>query len=263
LNTISSSNLNFVYFNFKIMNKEFWMKRKLPAPERLHLILMLTLTFSTGVVDAVGYLGLDRVFTGNMTGNVVVLGMALAGGANLPVLRPALALLGFMLGAAIAGRLLRKEPPGWCHRTSGAFLVVAVGLSAIALFTFLVPGGDKDAAGTAVTTVLAVLMGIQAATARRLKVTDVTTVVVTSTITALASESRLAGGTSKFWVRRALAIALILLGAVAGGTVLHWHLWLGLALSAALTTAVVAIGHARYRHDGTLARLSELQTAGS
>ena len=43
---------------------------------RVHLVLMLALTFATGVIDAVGYLGLDRVFTGNMTGNVVILGMA-------------------------------------------------------------------------------------------------------------------------------------------------------------------------------------------
>lgn len=39
----------------------------------VHLALMLALTFATGIIDAVGYLGLDRVFTGNMTGNVVVL----------------------------------------------------------------------------------------------------------------------------------------------------------------------------------------------
>jgi uncharacterized membrane protein YoaK (UPF0700 family) len=29
--------------------------------ERVHLGLMLALTFSTGIVDAVGYLGLDKV----------------------------------------------------------------------------------------------------------------------------------------------------------------------------------------------------------
>jgi hypothetical protein len=48
--------------------------RSLPT-SRLHLLQMLALTSSTGiVVDAVGYLGLDQVFTGNMTGNVVVPG---------------------------------------------------------------------------------------------------------------------------------------------------------------------------------------------
>ena len=62
---------------------------------RMHLWLMLVLTFTTGINDAVGYLGLDKVFTGNMTGNVVVLGMALAGGSGLPIVGPALALVGF------------------------------------------------------------------------------------------------------------------------------------------------------------------------
>lgn len=62
-------------------------------PARLHVGLMQTLTFATGITDAVGFLGLDRVFTGNMTGNVVILGMGLAGADELPVLGPALAVL--------------------------------------------------------------------------------------------------------------------------------------------------------------------------
>ncbi|MEC5150133.1 DUF1275 family protein [Cryobacterium sp. GrIS_2_6] len=52
----------------------------------LHLGLMLALAFSTGLADAVGHLGLDKVFTGNMAGNGVILGMALAGASNLSVL---------------------------------------------------------------------------------------------------------------------------------------------------------------------------------
>ena len=56
--------------------------------ERMHLALMLVLTFTTGINDAVGYLGLDKVFTGNMTGNVVILGMALTGADGLPIILP-------------------------------------------------------------------------------------------------------------------------------------------------------------------------------
>jgi hypothetical protein len=47
---------------------------------------MIALTVVTGVVDAVGFRGLDRVFTGNMTGNIVILGMGVAGADELPVL---------------------------------------------------------------------------------------------------------------------------------------------------------------------------------
>ena len=72
--------------------------RRTPAAS-VHLGSMLALTFATGIIDAVGYLGLDRVFTGNMTGNVVVLGMALAGGNGLPVVGPLVALAGFVAGA--------------------------------------------------------------------------------------------------------------------------------------------------------------------
>ena len=43
---------------------------------------LLVLTFSTGLVDAVSYLGLGRVFTANMTGNIVLLGFGIAGSAR-------------------------------------------------------------------------------------------------------------------------------------------------------------------------------------
>ena len=84
--------------------------KTIPA-DRMHLWLMLVLTFTTGINDAVGYLGLDKVFTGNMTGNVVILGMALVGDTGLPVLGPALALVGFpgRSGDAGAGRAALRD----------------------------------------------------------------------------------------------------------------------------------------------------------
>nr|WP_231703826.1 YoaK family protein [Arthrobacter sp. zg-Y179] len=210
---------------------------------------MLALTFSTGVVDAVGYLGLDRVFTGNMTGNVVLLGMAFAGGADLPILRPVLALLFFMLGAALAGRMLRKGPEGWSWRTTLSLMVVAGVISALAVLTAVVDVQSSSLLGSITTSALAISMGVQAATAKRLKVAEITTVVVTSTITGLASDSRLAGGDSKHWVRRALAIALIMLGAVAGAAALNVGLWLGLTISAVISIAVAVTGYVRHHRE--------------
>ncbi|KNC19788.1 hypothetical protein AC792_04870 [Arthrobacter sp. RIT-PI-e] len=210
---------------------------------------MLVLTFSTGVIDAVGYLGLDRVFTGNMTGNVVLLGMAFAGGADLPILRPALALVFFMLGAALAGRVLRKGPEGWSGRTSSTLLTVTLGLAALTVYVALVDVHAEEILGSITTSALALVMGIQAATAKRLKVAEITTVVVTSTITGLASDSRLAGGKSPFWARRFLAIALIMAGAVVGALALHLALWVGIAVSALLSGVVTLLGHVRHRRD--------------
>jgi uncharacterized membrane protein YoaK (UPF0700 family) len=41
--------------------------------------LLRLLSLTTGLVDAVSVLGLGKVFTANMTGNVIFLGFALAG----------------------------------------------------------------------------------------------------------------------------------------------------------------------------------------
>src|SRR2546423_7307841 len=66
---------------------------------------LLVLTFTTGLVDAVSYLGLGRVFTANMTGNVVLLGFGIAGRGGLPVVAPLVSLGSFLLGAGVGGVL--------------------------------------------------------------------------------------------------------------------------------------------------------------
>ncbi|WP_432541620.1 DUF1275 family protein [Kineococcus sp. SYSU DK002] len=216
---------------------------------------MLVLTFSTGIVDAVGYLGLDRVFTANMTGNVVILGMALTGAQDLPVLGPSLALVGFVLGAALVGRVLRRAATGWTTASSVVFAVVGAGLGVLAGVVAglgdAVPvevGSTPPPAALAVTGVLGVLMGAQAAAARRLAVKDVTTVVVTSTLTGLAADSRLAGGTGEGWRRRLGAVVLILAGAAAGAALLRWHIGAGLGVAGVITVVCALLGHLRAHH---------------
>ncbi|SKC35822.1 YoaK family protein [Krasilnikoviella flava] len=211
--------------------------------DRLHLVLMLALTFSTGIADAVGYLGLDRVFTGNMTGNVVILGMALAGADDLPVVGPLLALGTFMAGAVLAGVVLRPVQVGWTPRTTGLFATVGLLLAAITVLLVVSADALPHAVQLTVTGLLALAMGTQAATARHLSVKDVTTVVVTSTITGLAADSRLAGGHGTNSGRRVAAIALICAGAAAGALLLQAHLAWGVGVSAVLTLLVAALGH--------------------
>jgi uncharacterized membrane protein YoaK (UPF0700 family) len=66
---------------------------------------LFLLTAITGIVDAVSFLGLGRVFTANMTGNVVLLGFPLTGAPGVSVSRSSVALLAFFLGAVAGGRL--------------------------------------------------------------------------------------------------------------------------------------------------------------
>ena len=212
-------------------------------PERLHLALMLALTFSTGMIDAVGYLGLDRVFTGNMTGNVVILGMALTGADGLPIIGPIIALVLFLVGAAVAGRTLRRAEVGWSGRTTVLFLVVGVLLIASAAVMLLV-AHPVEPVKLAVTGALGLAMGMQAGAARQIGVKDVTTVVVTSTMVGLAFDSVFAARTKGHpWPRRALAIALIGAGAAVGALLLQVHIGLGMGVAAVITLVAALVGH--------------------
>lgn len=210
---------------------------------RLHLTLMLVLTFSTGVVDAIGYLGLDKVFTANMTGNVVILAMGLTGQDGLPIVGPIVALAGFVVGATAAGRFLRGVPKGW-HRRDTWVLSIVAALLLVALvptaFAASIPA--EPAIALPVTALLAIAMGMQAGAARHIAVTDVTTVVITSTLAALAFDSRFGRSTGQTWFRRLAAVVLLALGALSGAALLLVAFWLGLALAAALLVAVAVLG---------------------
>src|SRR6478609_11579937 len=69
---------------------------------------LLVLTFTTGVIDAASYLGLGRVFTANMTGNIVLLGFGIAGSGGLPVIAPLVSLGAFLAGAAFGGAMVKR-----------------------------------------------------------------------------------------------------------------------------------------------------------
>lgn len=211
--------------------------------DNLHLALMLALTFSTGMIDAVGYLGLDRVFTGNMTGNVVILGMALTGADGLPVIGPIIALVLFLAGAATAGRVLRPIPSGWSRRSTTLFTIVGAILAAGAIASLLFPSERPDALNYIVTGALGYAMGMQAGAARHIAVKDVTTVVVTSTLVGLAFDSTYVKGGKQPWKRRAGAIVLILLGALVGALLLRVNLGAGMAVAAVIVLASAALGH--------------------
>jgi uncharacterized membrane protein YoaK (UPF0700 family) len=210
---------------------------------RLHLALMLVLTFSTGVVDAIGYLGLDKVFTANMTGNVVILAMGLTGQAGLPIVGPVVALAGFVVGAAAAGRFLRGVPKGWHRRDTWVLsFVAALLLIALVPTAFATSTPADPAIGLPVTALLAVAMGMQAGAARHIAVLDVTTVVITSTLAALAFDSRFGRSTGQTWFRRLAAVVLLALGALSGAALLLIAFWLGLALAALLLVVVAVLG---------------------
>ncbi|BCJ56855.1 YoaK family protein [Micromonospora endophytica] len=176
---------------------------------------LLMLTVATGAVDGVSYLALDRVFTGNMTGNVLFIGFGLAGVANLPVVNNLVALLAFMLGAVLAARLTRgASDPVRLPRAGLAVLVCGTALTLLLAGLWLGTGAPDEIRMVLITGLLALVLGAQAAAVRQIGIRDLSTVVVTMSMVHLAADSRLAGGAGGAWWRRFGAIAAMGLGAL-------------------------------------------------
>lgn len=211
-----------------------------PLGSRQTVAAMLTLTAVTGLVDAVSYLRLGHVFVANMTGNVVFLGFSADPRAGLSAAASIIAIAGFLLGALAGGRaahaLATARPGGWL---ASAFTAEALILAAAAVLTgtgvlpFAGPGRFATIA------VLAVALGVQNSTVRHLGAPDLTTTVLTLTLTGLTADSALAGGPGAKPHRRLGSVAAMLAGAAAGaGLLQRWSPALVIAVAAVLAGAV-------------------------
>jgi uncharacterized membrane protein YoaK (UPF0700 family) len=199
--------------------------------------LLLVLTVVSGLIDAVSYVGLGHVFVANMTGNIVFLGFAVAGASGLSVTPSLVALGAFLAGAAIGGRRARRTP----HRgrlliVVTMVMVVLVGVASV--FSTLTHGSTER---YTIIVTLALAMGLQNATARVLAVADLTTTVLTLTLTGIAADSSLAGGTNLRLSRRTAAVLAMLFGALVGAVlVLQVNLTTPLVIATVLLVGVAA-----------------------
>ena len=178
--------------------------------------LLLALTLVTGLVDAFSFLVLGHVFVANMTGNVVFLAFALAGASGFSIPASLVALGAFGLGALTGGRLATHVR---AHRSrllavGSALEALMVAASVIVAATAGSPG--SGAARYALIVLLGLAMGTQNAVARTLAVPDLTTTVLTLTITGMFADGRLAGGASSKVGRRLLSSLAMFVGALGG-----------------------------------------------
>jgi uncharacterized membrane protein YoaK (UPF0700 family) len=197
---------------------------------------LIALTFATGVIDAVSYLGLGRVFTANMTGNVVLLGFAAAGVPGLSVARSLTSLITFLAGAAAGGRLGIIMAASGRKRWLVSAAVVEASLifaAALAALGFDVDSGTPGNRLYAVIALSGAAMGLRNATVRRLAVPDLTTTVLTLTLTGLAADSSFAGGNNSRSLRRIFSVIAMFGGAALGALLLRYGLALPLAIAGA------------------------------
>ncbi len=225
-----------------------------PLPPILPRILLL-LTFVTGIVDSVSVLALGRVFTANMTGNIVVIGFAMAGIPEFSLPRSITALAGFLAGAVVGGRLGSLMSP----KSRERWVRVAVFCEAILLLLagfasegFKIAGATPSMRIYSIIVLTAIAMGLRNATVRRLAVPDLTTTVLTLTVTGIAADSSLAGGNNPRVGYRLASIFLMVLGAASGAQLLRFGPAAPLLLSGMLVLVSVALLSSETQKDTSL-----------
>ena len=178
--------------------------------------MLVALTLVTGLVDAFSYLVLGHVFVANMTGNVVFIAFAIAGEPGFSITSSLIA-VGFFIAGAFGGGLFasragdRRDRLLW--RTTEVQALCVGG----ALVLSIAAGNPVPVGYTyPVISTLAVSMGLQNAMARRLGVPDLTTTVLTLTITGIGADSRMAGGSGSKAGRRLVSVLAMFAGALLG-----------------------------------------------
>jgi uncharacterized membrane protein YoaK (UPF0700 family) len=201
--------------------------------------LLVSMTLVTGLVDAFSYLVLGHVFVANMTGNVVLLGFALVGAPGFSIAASVAAIAAFGVGALVGGKIGSRFARNRGELFSTAALIQAVFLVSGVILAALSGNPVTSGFRYSVIVVLAIAMGIQNASARKLAVPDLTTTVLTMTITGVAADSHAAGGQGSKAGRRLIAIGAMLVGAVIGAA-LVLHAPIAYPLAIALIVTVVA-----------------------
>ncbi|WP_345000207.1 YoaK family protein, partial [Tsukamurella soli] len=191
--------------------------------------MLLLLTLVTGLVDAFSYLSLGHVLVANMTGNVVFTGFALGGAAGFVWWAALVAVAAFLFGAWCGGHVHARLG---AHRgrhlgAAAALELLLVGVAWIASLVLAQPYRQWSLAALVI--LLGVALGLQNATARALAVPDLTTTVLTLTLTGIAADATRGGSR---WGRRVVPVAAMFVGALAGAALVtggHPAVTLGVA----------------------------------
>jgi len=235
--------------------------------------ILLVLTFGTGLIDAISLLGLGRVFVANMTGNIVFIGFALAGAPGYSLWGSLVAIGGFLLGASVGGVVIARFA-GHRGKLLRNALIVQLALFVAALAVSLSSVSPLPIAPQLVIVALgSVALGIQNAVVRQLAVPDMTTTVLTMTLTGIGSDLRKKDVATA--IRRLIAVLAMLIGAGVGAIlVLDLGVSIGILavtilLAAALIgTAVAGRGAPNWATgaksaSGELGRVTNINSSGS
>ncbi len=203
-------------------------------------VLLIALTWVTGLLDAVTYLDFGHVFAANMTGNFILLGISVLGVESLSATASLAAVAGFLIGVGAGGHLAR-----WLQPRGQRWVIVSVCTALGLLLAALLATAYRPVLGDyPPLALLASGMGVINATANRIGIPGLTTtLVITTTLTNLTSGVQVPGGDTRKRMRQLSAVAAIVLGAIVGGALV---LRFGAVIAIGTGAAVVLVATGTY-----------------
>jgi uncharacterized membrane protein YoaK (UPF0700 family) len=212
---------------------------------------LLVLSVVAGSADAAGFMGVSHVFTSNMTGNLVLLGIACGQRQWSDVTKTFYVLVMFAFGAAFGGRIARQlSDQAWRKLLVRILTLESVLLISFAVWWALISEKGRVVQFYWLIPLLAVAMGLQSAAMNRLTIAGVTNTAMTGTLTnvAIGLESlmfRTAGHAADVRKRTGKQLLVILLycgGAIAEG-LLALHVTWAIGFLPAILVLLILIAH--------------------
>jgi len=155
-----------------------------PTPRRRTVLFF---TWAAGCVDAIVYIA-GHVFTANMTGNAVLLGISLGSNISAQTLRSLIALITFIAGIFLGALLVSEEEKGIPWKRIRIAVLVETFVMALFAAVFLLPVSlHSESTIAALITLSAFAMGMQSAIVKRLNLPGIATTYITGTMTSLMS----------------------------------------------------------------------------
>lgn len=148
-------------------------------------IMLLLLACVAGSIDVMSYFRLEHVFTANMTGNTILLGLSIGQGKLASSLHSLAALAGFIAGAFAGALIVENKKKGWSY-----YITLSVGIECFIIFILALIWFEESTPLDNTILYISILisaiaMGIQSATIRHLNIPGVVTTFITGTITSI------------------------------------------------------------------------------
>jgi uncharacterized membrane protein YoaK (UPF0700 family) len=183
------------------------------AARQLSFALAALLAFGAGGIDAFTFARLGNVFGGVMTGNLVILGLSIGTGKAVVAGRASLAIVAFIVGVYLAGRITRDVAPSriWPRQVTRVLFVEGVILAALIVGWEVVGTSPKGSSQALLLAASALAMGLQSGAVVTIGISGLSTTYLTGTLTGVLTNFAHSG---RIRTQSVVIVASLLIGAI-------------------------------------------------